>query len=105
MNTSTSTYIEPDIKFGEIGWISKSALPRDQGQSHRLHEPASMISSIDPVSGHDVMGMTGHPSIIDGILTIYFESEETRTAYMNTPLNHPYNRLPGEPADEDDRGG
>jgi len=105
MNTLTSIYKEPDIKFGEAGWISKSPLPRDQQQSHRLHEPVSMISSIDPVNGHDVMGVTGHPSIIDGILTIYFESDETRTAYMHTPVNHPYTRLPGEPSDEDDRGG
>ena len=105
MDTLTSLYREPGIKFGEAGWISKSALPRDQKQSHRLHEPRSMISSIDPINGHDVMGVTGHPAIIDGILTIYFESEATRTEYMNTPVNHPYTRLPGEPSDEDDRGG
>ena len=105
METLTSVYREPAIKFGEAGWISKGPLPRDQKQSHRLHEPASMISSIDPINGHDVMGVAGQPSLIDGILTIYFESDETRTAYMDMPVNHPYTRLPGEPSDEVDRGG
>ena len=105
MNTLTSINKLPVIRFGEAGWISKSPLPRDQGQSHRLHEPTSMISSIDPINGHDVMGGVYHPSLIDGILTIYFESDATRTAYLDTPINHPYSRLPGNPTDEDDRGG
>lgn len=105
MNTETQVTKVPVIKFGEAGWISESALPRDKLQSHRLHEPTSMISTIDPINGHDVMGAVNHPSIIDGILTIYFESEDTRTAYMNTPVNHPYIRLSGEPSAEDDRGG
>lgn len=105
MDTLTSIYKEPDIRFGEAGWISKAPLPRDQTQSHRLHEPARMIGSIDPISGRDVMDMTGRPSLIDGILTIYFESEETLAAYRNMPVNHPYHKLSGEPSDEDDRGG
>ena len=103
MDTLTSIYKAPDIRFGEAGWISKNPLPRDQKQSLRLHEPTSMISSIDPINGHDVMAGTIHPSVIDGILTIYFESEETRTSYVETPLNHPFIRLSGEPSDEDDR--
>ena len=105
MSTFTLVNDMPNIKFGEAGWISKSALPRDKEQSHRLHEPTMMISSIDPISGHDVLGITDHPSIVDGILTIYFESEVTRTTYINTPLNHPYIKLTSEPSAEDDRGG
>jgi len=42
---------------------------------------------------------------VDGILTVYFESEETRKAYLNTPFNHPSKSSPGEPSDEYDRGG
>ena len=105
MNTPTSINKQSHIKFGEAGWISKDALPRDQRQSRRLHEPTSMISSIDPINGHDVIGVVDHPSLIDGILTIYFESDATRTAYQDTPINHPYNRLPGNLTAEDDRGG
>jgi len=105
MNTQTLIDELPDIRFGEAGWISKDALQRDKEQSHRLHEPTSMISNIDPITGHDVINVTNHPSVIDGILTIYFESEATRAAYLDTPINHPYSRLPGQPTDEDDRGG
>jgi len=44
------------IRFGEAGWISKDGLARDEGQSIQIHEPNSMISSIDPISGYDVIG-------------------------------------------------
>jgi len=95
----------PDIKYGEAGWISKDPLQQDQGQSRRLHEPTSMIGNVDPITGHDVISVLDHPSVVDGILTIYFESEATRTAYLDTPINHPFSKLPGPPTDEDDRGG
>jgi hypothetical protein len=45
------------------------------------------------------------PHIDDGILTIYFESEETRKAYLDTPVDHPFMKLPGKPGVDDDRGG
>ena len=80
-------------------------MPRDTEQSHRLHEPTSISSHTDPITGNDVIGTTGHPFVVDGILTAYFESEETRTAYLNTPFNHPVTKLAGEPSAEDDRGG
>lgn len=105
MNTSIPIHEQSSIKFGEAGWVSKSPLPRDQEQSHRLHEPTSMISSIDPINGHDVMQDVVHPSLVDGILTIYFESDETRQTYLETPVNHPFHVLWGVPSDEDDRGG
>lgn len=105
MYTITPGNNEPDIRFGEANWISKSPLPRDQEQSHHLHEPTSMISSIDPINGHDVVGVSGHPFLVDGILTIYFESEATRMAYVATQINHPCKRLTSEPSDMDDRGG
>jgi YHS domain-containing protein len=93
------------IGFQNDNWIGDDPLPRDQQQSHRLHEPEHMISTIDPVTGHDVIGAAGHPSIVDGNLTIYFESEATRKTYQDTPANHPFEKLPGLPGDEDDRGG
>lgn len=105
MDTLTLNKNQPEIIYGEADWVSGSALPRDQEQSHRLHEPTSMISNIDPITGHDVMDVNDRPFIIDGILTIYFESEATRKASLDTPINHPYSILPGLPTDEDDRGG
>lgn len=38
-------------------------------------------------------------------LTVYFESEASRKAYQDLPLNHPNLHLPYQATDEDDRGG
>ena len=105
MNKTIPIDSVPKIKYGEAGWVAGDSLLRDIEQSHRLHEPTSMINNIDPITGHDVMDVTGHPSVVDGIMTIYFESEATKQAYLDTPFNHPSSRLPGAPTDEDDRGG
>ena len=99
----TSSNNQPVSAFGS--WAPQSPLPRDQEQSHRLHEPTSMISSIDPISGQDIMEMSGQPMLVDGILTIYFESEETRREFMNTPVNEPFHKLVGDSSEEVDRGG
>lgn len=96
---------ETAIKFKNANVIPNDILQRDREQSHRLHQPDHMISTIDPITGHDVIDTKGHPSIVDGNLTIYFESEATRKAYQNTPNNHPVEKLPDGPSEEDDRGG
>jgi hypothetical protein len=93
------------LGFDSINWAASDPLPRDQEQSRRLHQPQHMIGTIDPITGHDVTGAPGQPSIVDGIMTIYFESEATRKAYQDTPNNHPVEKLPGIPSEEDDRGG
>ena len=69
------------------------------------NSPKNMIGTIEPITGHDVAGVPGQPSIVDGILTIYFESETTRKTYKDTPNNHPVGKLLGKPSEEDDRGG
>ena len=71
---------------------ARNIMERDKNQSHRLHEPTSIHSHTDPF-------------IIDGILTAYFESNETRHIYLTSPFNHPVPRLGNEPSLEDDRGG
>lgn len=38
----------PAIKFGALNWLAADPLPRDQTQSHRLHEPEHLINTIDP---------------------------------------------------------
>jgi hypothetical protein len=38
-------------------------------------------------------------------LTIYFDTEETRKAYKEMPIDHPNEHLPFPASDEDDRGG
>jgi hypothetical protein len=80
-------------------------MPRDQEQSRRLHEPTHMLSSIDPITGRDIRNRTSHPHLEDGNLTVYFETDATHMAYVATPFNHPYARLPGAASADDDRGG
>ena len=58
---------------------------RDQTQSRRLHEPTSIASHTDPITGHDVLGAVGQPFVKDGILTVCFESGVTRAIHLNTP--------------------
>ena len=95
----------PVIRFEFLNWVATDPLQRDQTQSHLLHEPDHRTNSIDPMSGHDIDNVSSHPSLVDGNLTIYFESEATRTAYKDMPLNHPNLRLPYQASNEDDRGG
>ena len=84
---------------------ASNIMERDKNQSHRLHEPTSIYSHTDPITGKDVVERVGCPFIIDGILTAYFESNETRHIYLTSPFNHPVPRLGNEPSLEDDRGG
>ena len=95
----------PSLRLEELNWVASSALPRDQEQSHRLHEPDHLIGTIDPMTGRDIIDVIGHPSLVDGNLTIYFESENTMAEFKQMPLNHPYEHALGKPAVDMDRGG
>ena len=105
MDIQTSSQHTPAIRFEELNWVGKTPLPRDQQQSHRLHEPDHLIGTIDPITGRDIGDVLGHPSLVDGNLTIYFESEETKSEFERTPFNHPYEHSVGEPSVDIDRGG
>lgn len=75
-------------------------LQRDQEPGHNLHEPQSLVSTIDPTSGKNVGNVEGKPSLVDGNLTMYFESDQTRRAYREEQKNHtldlPDNKEEGE---------
>jgi hypothetical protein len=105
MLTSTLSRTAPAVKFEFLNWVATDALPRDQAQSHRIHEPGYRINTIDPMTGDDIEDVTSHPSLADGNLTIYFETEATRKAYLALPIDHPNRCLPFPASDEDDRGG
>ena len=77
---------------------------RDKTQSRRLHEPTSITSHTDPITGNDVLDDT-HPFVVDGIMKVYFESEQTRKDYLSTPFNHPVRKLNTAASVDDDRGG
>lgn len=95
----------PATNIESVNWAASTALPRDQTQSHRLHEPEYRIDTIDPMTGNDIEDFTNHPFLEDGNLTIYFETKHTRKAYLDLPINHPNPSLPFPAADHDDRGG
>lgn len=105
MSTSSPSLAAPGIRFEFLNWVSNEPLPRDQSQSLRLHEPDHLVNSIDPMTGNDIGDITNRPSLVDGNLTIYFETEETRKAYECMPLDHPNLRLPYQSSVDDDRGG
>lgn len=105
MDIQTSSQHTPAIRFEELNWVATAPLPRDREQSHRLHEPDHLINTIDPVTGRDIADVLGHPSLVDGNLTIYFESEETKAQFESMPVNHPYEHSIGEPSVDIDRGG
>jgi hypothetical protein len=105
MSTSTLSRAAPAVKFEFLNWVATDALPRDQAQSRRIHEPEYRIGTIDPMTGHDIENVTSHPSLADGNLTIYFETEATRKAYLDLPIDHPNRCLPYPASDDDDRGG
>ena len=101
MPLSTPVFLSMDAP----NWLSSSDyLPRDKEPSHRLHEPESMISTIDPITGLDIGSLGGKPYIVDGNMTIYFASEATRQAYVDTPKNHTLN-LPDNPWEDGEAEG
>lgn len=105
MFTPTSFQKAPPLRFAALNWVASDPMPRDQAQSQRLHEPEFRINTIDPMTGDDIENVTSHPSLEDGNLTVYFETEATRKAYIELPIDHPNVRLPFPATDEDDRGG
>jgi hypothetical protein len=98
----TPTRISTAKRFNKL---PADCLTRDQSQSDLLHEPRFRISNIDPMSGEDVTDVSSHPSLIDGNLTMYFQTEETRKDYIRMPMNHPSLHLSFAPTVGDDRGG
>jgi len=92
------------LAFDAPNWAASDPLPRDREQSHRLHEPERMTTTIDPITGRDIGDLEGHPYLVDGNVVIYFESEETRKAYQEMPTDHPF-RLQDNPTDEGEAEG
>lgn len=80
-------------------YIATDPLQRDRTQSGRLHEPAQILSSTDPMTGREIADLAGHPYLVDGNVTIYSETEATRQAFMDMPIDHPFH-LVDNPTDE-----
>lgn len=60
---------------------------------------AMIISTTDPVTLHEIANPEAHPFVIEGhgenTLKIYFDSEETRSTYLNpNPIYDAYASTP-----------
>ena len=98
---------QPNLDTSDPTTSSRSSddfLARDKEQSHRLHEPESMISTIDPISGADIGNVEGKPYLVDGNMKMYFESEATRQAYIDKSKNHTLNLRDNPYADGEAEG-
>ncbi len=82
-----------ELSIESLNWRASDNLPRDRDQSHRLHEPTLMISSIDPMTGVEIDDLSGHPYIVDGNMVIYFETDATRQAFQDMPIDHPFHLI------------
>jgi hypothetical protein len=99
MATSVQTENTTVHNFNSLAYVATDPMLRDRSQSRRLHEPESMISTIDPITGRDIDDPEASPYIVDGNLVMYFESEQTRQAYLDTPMDHPLH-LPDNPTED-----
>lgn len=57
----------------------------------------NIVCRTDPISGNDLSSIAGLPSVThrsdETSLTIYFESENNRHAYLEMPVEHPISEL------------
>lgn len=89
MDTTPQKPNPNSMNIDSPNWTADEVLARDKDQTHRLHEPDHIISSIDPISGVDLKDLTGRPYIVDGNTTIYFENEANLQAFQEMPTDHP----------------
>jgi len=55
-----------------------------------------IVQKSDPITGNDVKDLEHAPYIVDGDLKIYFESEESKQAYLDIEVENPSGDLPAE---------
>ena len=59
----------------------------------KIMNESHSISTTDPVTGFSIENPQAQPYLIEGTatnnLTIYFESDATRQAYIDIPIQHP----------------
>lgn len=89
----------PIHDFNAANYVGTDPLLRDQRQSVRLHEPTRRVATKDPITGREILDPEGYPQLVDGDLTIVFECEATRRAFLDMPTDHPF-RLTDNPTAE-----
>lgn len=83
-----------------INWRAVEFLARDREQSRLLHEPQWMVSNTDPMTGRDVDAVSAERAqVVDQRLTLYFESEQTRQAFLDMSVSRSV-PLPDNPSED-----
>jgi hypothetical protein len=66
-----------------------------------------ITSTTDPINGFNITDLKGRPRVVEGDdnneLTIYFENQVTRQAYLDMPVQHPeqdWSKSLSNPSDE-----
>lgn len=104
MSLTSRTSNANALSMESLNWSDSDFLPRDQNQSNRLHEPNLMISSVDPMTGVEIVDLSGHPYIVDGNMVIYFENDATKQEYQDMPIDHPFHLVDNPDEDGEAEG-
>jgi hypothetical protein len=58
-----------------------------------MNQYSPIISTTDPINGFDITSLKDRPHVVEGDkatgLTIYFETNDTRQAYLDIPVERP----------------
>lgn len=58
-----------------------------------MNQYSPIISTTDPINGFDITSLKDRPHVVEGDkatgLTIYFETKDTRQAYLDIPVERP----------------
>lgn len=58
-----------------------------------MNQYSPIISTTDPINGFDITSLKDRPHVLEGDkatgLTIYFETKDTRQAYLDIPVERP----------------
>jgi hypothetical protein len=69
----------------------------DRSLSQEVTIMLNIVCKTDPISGKDLSNITSLPCVThrsdETSLTIYFESENNRHAYLEVPVEHPISEL------------
>ena len=72
----------PENKTGHSKEYLRDVFLRDQIKRDLQHSQMFRIQTIDPITGREVSDYKTHPRWVDGDLTIYFETEMSKKAYI-----------------------
>ena len=74
-------------------WAIKGDRAVDNEEGNKEMQQTQIISTRDPITGRDIEDLASSPFLVEvdegNELIIYFESEESRSAYLNLPVERP----------------